>query len=176
MNSGLILPYKIATLLYCFNERDEVLLMERAREPNRGLWSPCGGKLLTDIGESPYTCACREAAEELGLRISPADLHLLGIVSETGYEGQAHWLMFLFEIKVRLPETPPAHAEGHFAFFKRSQLDTLKMPRTDVEQLWPLIWKHRNGFFAAHCLSDAAGHDQWLLEESRPASTLPPNA
>jgi 8-oxo-dGTP diphosphatase len=55
------MPYKLATLLYCFNERDEVLLMERAQEPNLGLWSPCGGKLHTDTGESPYACACREA-------------------------------------------------------------------------------------------------------------------
>lgn len=47
------LPYKIATLLYCFNERDEVLLLERAQDPNRGFWSPGGGKLKTDLGESP---------------------------------------------------------------------------------------------------------------------------
>ena len=33
------LPYKIATLLYCFNERGEILLLERAQEPNRSLWS-----------------------------------------------------------------------------------------------------------------------------------------
>ena len=59
------LPYKVATLLYCFNERDEILLLERAQEPNRGFWSPCGGKLHTDDGESPYACACREAAEEI---------------------------------------------------------------------------------------------------------------
>ena len=59
------LPYKVATLLYCFNERDEVLLLERAQEPNRGFWSPCGGKLKMDIGESPYVCGCREAQEEI---------------------------------------------------------------------------------------------------------------
>jgi ADP-ribose pyrophosphatase YjhB (NUDIX family) len=64
------LPYKIATLLYCFNERDEVLLLERAQEPNRGFWSPCGGKLKMDIGESPYACACREAHEEMGVEIA----------------------------------------------------------------------------------------------------------
>src|SRR5262245_6754092 len=63
--SGMTLPYKLATLLYCFNASDEVLLLERAQEPNLGLWSPCGGKLRTDIGESPYTCACREAQEEM---------------------------------------------------------------------------------------------------------------
>ncbi len=61
------LPYKIATLLYVFNERDEVLLLERAQGAQPGFWSPCGGKLKTDIGQSPYACACREAHEELGV-------------------------------------------------------------------------------------------------------------
>jgi 8-oxo-dGTP diphosphatase len=164
------LPYKIATLLYCFNESDDVLLMERAREPNRGLWSPCGGKLQIEYGESPYACACREADEELGLKITPMDLHLLGIISETGYDGQAHWLMFLFEVKRRLEDVPPTHPEGRFAFFPRKQLDHLAMPRTDVEQIWPLVWRHRNGFFAAHCLSNPEHWDQWTLEESRPVT------
>ena len=63
------LPYKIATLLYVFSEREEILLLERAQEPNRGLWSPCGGKFKMDLGESPYACACREAHEEIGLNL-----------------------------------------------------------------------------------------------------------
>ena len=115
------LPYKIATLLYCFNEAEEVLLLERAQEPNRGFWSPCGGKLKMDIGESPYACACREAGEEMGLKLAPSDLHLAGIVSEHGYQGQAHWLMFLFEVKVKLQALPPPHAEGRFEFFAPEQ-------------------------------------------------------
>src|SRR5437667_9449441 len=100
------LPYQIATLLYCFNEQDEILLMERAQEPNRGFWSPCGGKLHTDEGESPHACACREAREELCLELKPSGLHLAGIVSEHGYLGQSHWLMFLFEVKRKLTELP----------------------------------------------------------------------
>src|SRR6185369_5512991 len=96
------LPYKIATLLYCFNDRDEVLLLERAQEPNRGLWSPPGGKLHTDDGESRYACACREAKEEMALTLKPRDLHLTGVVSEHGFQGTAPWLMFLFEVKPRL--------------------------------------------------------------------------
>src|SRR6266576_4309518 len=103
------LTYKISTLLYCFNEEGEVLLLERRKEPNLGLWSPCGGKLKIELGESPYTCACREAAEEIGLRVSPTELHLTGIVSEHGYEGQAHWLMSLFEVKKRLAHLPQPH-------------------------------------------------------------------
>src|SRR5437899_8423796 len=121
------LPYQIATLLYCFNERDEVLLLERAQEPNRGLWSPCGGKLHTDDGESPYACACREAHEEIAVQLQPRDLHLTGIVSEHGYQGHAHWLMFLFEVKPRLKQLPQPHTEGRFQFYARAALDSLKL-------------------------------------------------
>jgi 8-oxo-dGTP diphosphatase len=160
------LPYKIATLLYCFNDRDEVLLMERAQEPNLGLWSPCGGKLHTEEGESPHACACREAGEELGLRIGPSDLHLTGLVSEHGYAGQAHWLMFLFEVKPRLTTVPPVHREGRFQFFSRRELAKIKMPQTDLEQIWPWFWEHRGGFFAAHCRCASTGKNQWVLEES----------
>src|SRR5215472_9872306 len=160
------LPYRIATLLYCFNERDEVLLLERAQEPNLGFWSPCGGKLHTEEGESPYACACREAFEELGLSISTSDLHVTGIVSEHGYLGQSHWLMFLFEIKSRLKRLPPAHREGRFQFFAREAIEQLKLPQTDREQLWPSFWRYRGGFFAAHCHCHPDGQNEWSLEES----------
>lgn len=182
------LPHKISTLLYCFNAREEVLLLERAQEPNLGLWSPCGGKLKTGAGESPYACACREGHEELGLRLTPADLHLTGIVSEHGYAGQAHWLMFLFEVAPRLETLPVPIREGRFAFFAREALNGLPTPRTDQEMIWPLFWKHRGGFFAAHCHVQADGRHVWDVEESRPrtgvadpgatlrASTEPPHA
>ena len=123
---------------------------------------------MTEIGESPYACAIREAEEEIGLKLGVEELHLLGIVSEAGYQGTAHWLMFLFEVKRKLLELPPAHAEGRFEFFARSELATLKMPETDLEQIWPLVWKHRNGFFAAHCRTSEGGANEWRLEESRP--------
>jgi 8-oxo-dGTP diphosphatase len=166
------LPYKIATLLYCFNDRDEVLLMERTRDPNKGLWSPCGGKLITETGESPYACACREASEELGIDLTPSDLHLLGLVSEHGYQGQAHWLMFLFEVKMKIRALPPPHPEGEFRFFARAELPKLKMPATDLEQIWPSIWKHRGGFFAVHCRTEPDAPNRWFIEESRPAGSL----
>jgi 8-oxo-dGTP diphosphatase len=160
------LPHKIATLLYCFSERDEVLLLERVHEPNRGLWSPPGGKLHTDSGESPYACACREAHEELGLALTPRDLHLTGLISEHGYEGQAHWLIFLFEIRLRLKSSPAPHREGRFEFFPPDQLSALKLPRTDREQVWPLFWRHRGGFFAAHCHCHPDGRNEWTVEAS----------
>ncbi|PYJ82174.1 MAG: NUDIX hydrolase [Verrucomicrobia bacterium] len=170
--AAVALPYKISTLLYCFNERDEVLLLERRKEPNRGLWSPCGGKLKMETGESPYTCACREAEEEIGLRILPTDLHLTGIVTEHGYEGQSHWLMFLFELTEKLAKLPPPHDEGRFSFFSRDALKGLALPQTDREQIWPLFWRHRGGFFAAHCHCHPDGRNDWKLEESTQPSTI----
>jgi len=168
------LPHKISTLLYCFNARDEVLLLERAQEPNLGQWSPCGGKLKTGAGESPHACACREGLEELGMELSPADLHLTGVVSEHGYAGQAHWLMFLFEVKPRIEAAPPAMREGRFAFWGREALAALPLPQTDREMIWPLFWQHRGGFFAAHCRVRKDGRHAWTIEESRPAGAFRP--
>jgi len=160
------MPYNISTLLYCFNRSDEVLLLERAQEPNLGLWSPCGGKLDVLSGESPYACACREAQEELQLGITAAELHLTGLISEHGYQGQSHWLMFLFEVKRKLDWLPPAHREGHFQFFSRPAIDGLRIPQTDQERIWPWFWQHRGGFFAAHCHCQSDGINTWALEES----------
>ncbi|HZL44236.1 MAG TPA: NUDIX hydrolase [Verrucomicrobiae bacterium] len=162
-----MLPYKIAAMLYCFSDRDEVLLMQRAQEPNRGLWSPCGGKLHTQDGESPYACARREAREELGVELNSPDLHLTGIVSEHGYAGQCHWLMFLFEVTRRFTSLPAPHREGTFQFFEHKALESLKIPQTDREQIWPWFWQHRGGFFAAHCHCHPDGRNEWTLLESR---------
>ena len=104
------LPYKIATLLYCFNERDEILLLERAQEPNRGLWSPCGGKLKMDHRRIALRLRVPRSARGNRLGTAPSDLHLAGLISEHGYQGQTHWLMFLFEVKVKLKSLPPPHA------------------------------------------------------------------
>jgi 8-oxo-dGTP diphosphatase len=99
-----------------------------------------------DLGESPYACACREAGEELGVGIRTAGFALTGLVSEHGYQGRTHWLMFLFEVKVKLKAPPPPHAEGRFQFFPRAALASLKIPQTDRERIWPWFWQHRGGF------------------------------
>ena len=166
-NLPMPLPYKIATLLYAFNERGEILLLERAQEPNCGFWSPAGGKLKMDTGESPYACACREAREEMRLEIAPSDLHLAGLISEHGYQGRTHWLMFLFEVKKKLNSLPPAMGEGRFEFFPREKIPSLKIPQTDRERIWPWFWQFRGGFFAAHCHCHPDGTHQWTLEESK---------
>ena len=57
------LPYTL-----CFITRGhQILLLERRREPNLGLWNGVGGKL--EPGESPRQAILREIREETGLEL-----------------------------------------------------------------------------------------------------------
>jgi 8-oxo-dGTP diphosphatase len=139
-------PFKISVLVFARNAEGKFLLLQRTREPNRGLWSPIGGKLEMALGESPFECAIRETQEEIGLTVSETDLHLFSIVSEKDYEGSGHWLMFLFECHQRIETIPPAIDEGIFAFFSRDEIEELFLPETDRDALWPLYDRYHDGF------------------------------
>ncbi|PTY04775.1 NUDIX hydrolase [Opitutaceae bacterium EW11] len=141
-------PYKIAVLVFLENEAGQQLLLHRAKAPNRGNWSPIGGKLEVATGESPFECAARETFEETGFAIRPADLHLFAMIAEKAYEGQSHWLLFLFHCKRPIPELPPDMEEGRFGFFSRSELDRLALPETDRTALWPIFDKYQDKFVA----------------------------
>ena len=160
------LPYKIAVLCYLFDERGRVLLLHRVKPPNRDLYSPIGGKLEQAIGESPTACAQREIKEEAGLDIDLADLHLTGIVSETAYLGQTHWLMFLYEVTRPVQIAPEAMQfdEGRLEWHEPAAINALPIPETDRGVIWPLFWQHRGGFFAAH-IDCSADPMRWRLEQ-----------
>ena len=155
--------YTICTLVYCFNRAGEALLLRRNRPPNRGLMSPCGGKLEIPLAESPHQCAAREVKEELGIEADAGDFRMVGMVSGQG-EGP-HYLMFLFEYLPRLERLPPPIEEGEFSFVAPESIADLDLPRTDRERLWPLFWSHRKGLFVARCLQGPRG-EHWTLEES----------
>jgi 8-oxo-dGTP diphosphatase len=142
------LSYKIAVLVFLENERGEQLLLLRAKPPNLGVWSPIGGKLETAIGESPFECAVRETSEETGFQVGTPDLHLFAMIAEKAYEGQSHWLMFLFRCKRPLTALPPEITEGKFGFFSRAAIDTLAIPETDRTALWPIYDRYRDSFVA----------------------------
>ncbi|HTB79683.1 MAG TPA: NUDIX domain-containing protein [Opitutaceae bacterium] len=142
------LAYKIAVLVFLENAAGEHLLLLRAKPPNLGVWSPIGGKLETAIGESPFECAAREMQEETGFAVGLADLHLFAMIAEKAYEGEAHWLLFLFRCKKPIPALPSDIAEGRFGFFTRAAIDTLPIPETDRTALWPIYDRYRDRFVA----------------------------
>lgn len=164
------LPYQIAVLCYLFDEHGRVLLLHRRKAPNRDLYSPIGGKLEQDVGESPTMCAIREISEETGLKVTAADLHLTGIVSEEGFDDRMHWLMFLYELVGPVAVQCMHFDEGKLEWHEPGELDRLALPRTDREVIWPLFWKHRGGFFMVH-ICCANGAIDWRMEQPGQVAT-----
>lgn len=150
------LAYKVAVLVFLENTRGELLLLLRAKPPNLGAWSPIGGKLEFATGESPFECAVRETAEETGHVVTTADLHLFAMIAEKAYEGDAHWLLFLFRCHRPLTGLPPDFHEGRFGFFSRAEIDSLPLPETDRTALWPIYDRYKDRFVAlrADCSPD----------------------
>ncbi|MEQ9453957.1 MAG: NUDIX domain-containing protein [Phycisphaeraceae bacterium] len=159
------IDYKIATLCYIFDQQGRILLLHRRKEPNRDLYSPVGGKLDTVSGESPEQCALREIREETGLHLGHDAIRLTGIVSETAYRGEAHWLMFLYEVHTPQNVTEAQHDEGRLEWVNPSDISRLPMPDTDRQVIWPLFWEHRGGFFAVH-IDCTANPMTWSVDRS----------
>lgn len=150
MDSNGKLPFKISVLIFVRDAEGRLLLIKRLKEPNKGCWSPIGGKLEMALGESPFECAARETFEEIGLRVAEKDLHLFSMISERGYEGSAHWLMFLFDCKKRIPSLPRDIDEGAFSLFDFAEIKggKIKIPETDRVLLWDIWEKYRDGGMA----------------------------
>lgn len=158
------LPYMIAVLCYLFDADGRVLLLHRRKPPNQDLYSPIGGKLDQQAGESPGDCAIREIREEAGVTLKQADLHLTGIISETGYLNQAHWLMFLYEVTRPVRVDVTTFDEGRLEWHRPEEISKLPIPETDQRVIWPLFWKYRGRFFTAHI--DCLGEElNWALQQ-----------
>jgi 8-oxo-dGTP diphosphatase len=169
------LPYKIATLCDLRDRQGRILLLRRLKAPNQGLCSPIGGKLDMPSGESPAQSARREILEEAGLDIPIERLHLGGLISEAGYEGQTHWLMFYYRVLGPVDLKPHVMNEGSLEWHEPDALEALPLPETDRAIIWPLIRSHeavgrpgpdgtpRPGFFALHidCTGPAM---RWTVE------------
>ncbi|HVZ93202.1 MAG TPA: NUDIX domain-containing protein [Phycisphaerales bacterium] len=166
-------PYvhKIAVLCELRDDQGRYLLIRRAKDPNRGLCSPIGGKLDTTIGESPIRCAQREIEEEAGITLPLDRLRLVGIVSEHGYDNTTNWLMFWY--RVTGPVVVPEHTinEGELIWRSWDDFKSLALPETDEKVIWPLVRAHENegSLFSVHidCTDCTL---KWTVLESRHAT------
>ena len=117
----------LTTLIYA-ERAGAVALMHRRKAPNRGLWSPPGGKIEPD--ETPLACALRELAEETGLVADGARLR--AVVSEHDPVRDEAWLMFVFHA----PEVAGALAgdgrEGDVAWVPHARIGVLPTPPADA--------------------------------------------
>lgn len=157
------LPYQIAVLCYLYDERGRLLLLHRVKPPNKDLYSPIGGKLHMSEGESPMSCAIREIHEEVELDVSPADLHLTGLITETGYQDQTHWLMFLYELRKPVTIRRMEFREGRLEWHGFEEIQKLPIPDTDRLVIYPLLRRFHDRFFHAH-IDCRNGGCEWRLE------------
>jgi 8-oxo-dGTP diphosphatase len=149
------MDFKISCLLFIRNPDEEILMIRRNKSPNKGFWSPPGGKLNMSAGESPYECAKREAFEETGVTLEDKDLSLFGYVSEKSYEATTNWLMFLFDCKKVIKHVPKDIEEGVFRFYPRQAIEKLQVPPSDHQLVWPFFDQRSEGFWGirADCRS-----------------------
>ena len=69
-----------------YDEQHRLLVVRRAHDPGRGLWSIPGGRV--ESGEDDPTAVAREVAEETGLTVEVGDL--VGEVERPGPRGQLY--------------------------------------------------------------------------------------
>jgi 8-oxo-dGTP diphosphatase len=147
------------------------LMLHRAKSPNKGRYSPIGGKLEPATGESPHQCAVREIFEETGLQLDVAQVRMSGMVAETAFENAGHWLMFLFEVTYAIDHDDIASMdfdEGQLEWVDADKVEHLNLPDTDRLIIWPLVQKHLGGFFSCHI--DCRNNPMtWTVHESMPA-------
>lgn len=160
-------PYKIAVLCDLRDAAGRVLLLRRAKDPNKGMYSPIGGKLDMALGESPAQCARREIEEEAGIDVPIERLKLRGIVSEHGYQGQTNWLMFWYRVTGAVEVEEREIREGQLVWKPLEALDSLEIPETDRRIIWPAVREHdrEGGFFTIHV--ECCGPElRWWTEQS----------
>ena len=172
------LPYRIAVLVYLYDEQDRLLMLHRTKHPNSGMYSPIGGKVEFHRGESPHECARRETLEEAGVQVGYEDIRLFGIVSERAYEQQHHWLIFLFESVTPIAAdrvTRMEFDEGRLQWVPLDEVAGLGLPETDRRVMWPNAQKHRGGFFMVEidCMKQPF---EFRVVESAPSPTRAPRA
>ncbi|MGE5576677.1 MAG: NUDIX hydrolase [Syntrophothermus sp.] len=127
----------------CFLEdenKGKVLLLQRNKEPFRGLWTALGGKV--DPGEDPVQTIIREMREEAGLQIQ--DPWLRGITIEEGPPAY-NWVLFVFRCS-KYTGTPGQCDEGLLAWVEKASLPEIEMHEVDrrlLGAIFPEMAYHR---------------------------------
>lgn len=78
------------------NDKGDILLVKRLRDPEAGCWGFPGGKV--DYGETAEAATLREINEELGLKIQLH--HLAHLVNYIDLDQGQHWLAPVFEATI----------------------------------------------------------------------------
>jgi 8-oxo-dGTP diphosphatase len=121
----------LRTLCFVFCGQD-VLLIQRQREPDAGYWNAIGGKI--NRGEGPLEAAQRELDEEAG--ITPT-LKFRGVATVVVRSTGEHWVIFLFSAQVEDRAVVPS-AEGPLRWVAPDEIAALSV-LPDIPLLLPHV-------------------------------------
>lgn len=120
-------PYglkRTATLCVLKNGK-RFLLLKRAKDPNKGLFTPVGGKL--DPHESPLDAAIRETFEETGVKVD--HMKYCGLLTETS-PVEYNWTNYVYLAEIEeIP--PPSCNEGELKWIHFDEVLDQPTPKTD---------------------------------------------
>lgn len=123
----------VALLLYC---QDKILWIQRAQEPDRGLWALPAGFLEMD--ESLQEAAVREFEEETGVTLVPDHLAPLTILSLKNF-GQVY-----ISFRCRVAEFVNAELTGEildWGWFSEGEVPWGDIAHTDVKDQARLMYR-----------------------------------
>ena len=109
--------------------------------------------------------------EEVELDIAPADLHLTGLVSETAFNNQTHWLMFLYEVTRPVTVQRMSFNEGTLEWHAWDDIANLNIPETDRLVIYPLLRRFHDRFFHVH-IDCRDAQCNWRLEHPADAAGI----
>ncbi|TVX93624.1 NUDIX domain-containing protein [Paenibacillus agilis] len=120
MTSKYLLP-RIGVGAVIWNEKNEILLVLRNRNPEKDKWSIPGGKV--DPFESLESCVIREVMEEVNLEIEIQGL--LCMAETIRPEHEEHWISAIYEVTVKSGEARNMESGGAIADMKWFSLEEL---------------------------------------------------
>ena len=119
------------------------LLLKRFKEPNKGMFTPVGGKL--DPFESPLEAAIRETFEETGIKVE--SMRYCGLLTETS-PTEYNWTNYVYLAEVDAIPAPPCD-EGDLEWIHFEDVLNRPTPKTDWF-IYKYILEGRPFAFSAH--------------------------
>jgi ADP-ribose pyrophosphatase YjhB (NUDIX family) len=114
---------------------DEVVLVRRGNEPNRGAWSLPGG--MVELGEKLRQAAEREAREETGLEVEAGEVLEVfdSIMPDASGKTQYHYVLVDFLCRVKAGQLRAAGDASDARWVKCADLPGFKISETVAQAI-----------------------------------------